>query len=380
MRVAHLIDTLHWGGAEKWIASFAEIAKLRGLDVAVISLQTFVANNPYRAQLESFGANVQALSITRLYDLSALPTLIRVFRTGHFDVVQTHLSHANILGALVGRWVGVPVVATIHSTHLDTRGHYRIRSMMEQFMLRYVSRRVMAVGNGVAEAHRTRLGSKVIDVVPNAVKLGLVLSDSERTSLRIELAGDPSRTIIIAVGRMVVLKGYAELLTAFAQVRKDFPKIFLLIVGDGSLRADLEALTSVLGIINDVRFLGLRTDVPRLLAASDIFVNNSHWEGLSMSMLEAMAAGLPILATNVGEAPFLLADGRGFLIPPRDVNALSAKLRKMLGESLTQMNAGKTARAFAESHYALEPWFDKVLDVYSKTQPTQSGLEGMGVV
>ncbi len=379
MRVAHLIDSLHWGGAEKWIASFTEVAGLRGLDVTVISLQAFIASSPYRTQLEAFGAKVEALSITRLYNPAAMPALTRVFRSGGFDVIQTHLSHANVLGTLAGRLVGVPVVATLHSTHLDTRGHYRMRSAIEQVALRYGAHQIIAVGNGVAEAHRARLGSKEINIVPNAVKPGSALSDSERRSLRAELAGTPNRTILIAVGRMVLLKGYAELLAAFAQARRDHPEVFLLIVGDGSLRGDLEAQASALGITNDMRFLGLRTDVPRLLAASDIFVNNSYWEGLSMSMLEAMAAGLPIIATNVGEAPFLLADGRGFLIPPRNVNALTTELRNALNESSIRKEAGNTARAFAESHYALEPWFDKVLDVYSKAQPAQSGLKRMGI-
>ncbi len=378
MRIAHLIDSLHWGGAEKWIASFAEVARLRGLDVTVISLQAFIANNPYRTQLESFGAKVEALSITRLYKPAAVPILTRVFRSGGFDVIQTHLSHANVLGTFAGRLAGIPVVATLHSTHLDTRGHYRMRSMAEQIALRYIACQIIAVGNGVAEAHRVRLGSKELNVVPNAVKSGLVLADSERRNLRADLAGDPNRTIIIAVGRMVLLKGYAELLTAFAEVRKDHSEAFLLIVGDGSLRGDLESQASALGIAGDMRFLGLRTDVPRLLAASDIFVNNSYWEGLSMSMLEAMAAGLPIIATNVGEAPFLLADGRGSLISPRDVSALITSLRNMLNDSSIRKGAGDAARSFAESHYALDPWFDKVLEVYSKAQLARPTLERVG--
>jgi glycosyltransferase involved in cell wall biosynthesis len=379
MRVLHLIDSLHWGGAEKWIASFTEMACHRGVEAAVVSLQPFIANNPYRAQIESFGATAMALSITRIYDPKAIPTLVRIFRKGGFDLIQTHLSHSNILGVLSARAAGVPVVATLHSTHLDTRGHYRSRSWVEQIVLRYAAQRVLAVGNGVAEAHRARLAGRDIDTVPNAVKPGVVLSASERNRLRVEMAGDPDRILIIAVGRLVLLKGYAELITAFSEVRKDYPNAFLVIVGDGRLRGELESLVSALEEADNVRFLGVRTDVPRLLAASDIFVNASHWEGLSMSMLEAMAAGLPILATSVGDAPVLLANGRGMLIAPRDVNALKAGLGAMLGNS-SRKSLGDAAKAFAESMYALDPWFDKILDIYSKARQGQSRQPQMGIV
>ena len=190
MHIAQVIDALQWGGAEKWIFSFSEVAKLRGLVVTVISLQPFIDDNPYRVQLESLGVKVFPLSISTLYDFAAMPPLLRIFQTERFDLVQTHLTHANILGTLVGRSVDIPTVATLHSTHLGTEGHYHTRSVFEQIVLRYSPCKIIAVGNGVAEAHRLRLGRKEIDVIPNAVKLGVVLSDSARETLRAELVGD----------------------------------------------------------------------------------------------------------------------------------------------------------------------------------------------
>jgi glycosyltransferase involved in cell wall biosynthesis len=373
MRVAHLIDSLHWGGAEKWIASFSEVTKKRDLNVSVMSLQPFFENNPYRGQLESFGASVKAFSITRLYKPTALPLLIRTLRAGQFDIIQTHLSHSNILGTIAGRWVGIPVVATLHSTHLDTRGHYHSRSMVEQLALRYGAHRVMAVGNSVAEAHRYRMGNKMIDIVPNGVKPGVELSTTERNQLRTELTGDPTKTLILAVGRFVPLKGYAELLSAFSQVKKNHPKAFLALVGDGRMRPELERQLRILELAADVCLTGLRVDIPRVLAAGDIFVNSSHWEGLSMAMLEAMAAGLPILATQVGEAPYLLAEGRGLLVQPHDADGLAAGLTSLLDSPTTRQKMGSAARGYCESNYSLGPWLDKVLEVYTLAQNVKFG-------
>ena len=373
MHVAHLVDSLHWGGAEKWIASFSEAAKSRDLNVTVMSLQPFVENNPYRTQMESLGVTVKAFSIKRLYDPAALPTLKRTLRTGKFDILQTHLSHSNILGTIAARRVGVPVVATLHSTHLSTRGHYFSRSLVEQLILRYGAHRVIAVGRSVAEAHRYRFGNKAIDIVPNGIKPGVELSTSERDKLRIELAGDPTRNLVIAVGRLVPLKGYAELLSAFAQVKTNHPKAFLVVVGDGRMRPELEVQVKALKLAEDVRLPGLRTDVPQILAAGDIFVNSSYWEGLSMAMLEAMAAGLPIMATSVGEAPYLLAEGRGLLVQPRNANSLAAGLATLLDSSTTREKMGTSARSFCESNYSLGPWLDKIMEVYTCAQNMQSG-------
>ena len=368
MHVAHLIDSLHWGGAEKWIVSFTEVARLRGLDVTVMSLQPFLDGNPYRDQLELLGANVKAFSISRLYDFVAMPTLMQTLRTGQFDIIQTHLTQANILGTLEGMRLGIPVVATLHSTNSGKLGHYRSRSWAEQIVLKYGASRIIAVGTGVAEAHRKRFGDKVIDIVHNGVKPGVVLSASERKALRIALVGDTNQTLIIAVGRLVPLKGYTDLLLAFSQARKKHPGLHLLIVGDGIMRRDLEEQTITLGVKENVHFLGARTDVPKLLAASDVFVNSSYWEGLSIAMLEAMAAGLPILATSVGEAPFLLAAGRGLLVQPHNTDALTQGLDKLLDPLMARQEMGVAARAFVESNYSLEPWLDKILEVYTKAQ------------
>lgn len=368
MHVAHLIDSLSWGGAEKIIASFTEVARPRGLDVTVMSLQPFVENNPYRVQMESLGANVKAFSITRLYDFASIPALVQAFRDGQFDIVQTHLSHANILGTLAARLAGVPVVATLHNTHLHTKGYYRARSWAEQNVLRYGAHRIMAVGNAVAEANRLRYEGRVIDIVPNCVKPGVALSVSERKALRIELAGDANRTVIIAVGRLVPQKGYGDMLLAFSRIRSRYPDAFLVIIGDGVLRSEVEEQALSLGITKDVRFLGLRDNVPQLLAAGDIFVNTSYWEGLSIAMLEAMAAGLPILATRVGEAPFMLANGRGLLVQPHDVDALVDGLVAFLSSSTTRQSMGASVRSFVELNYSLDPWLDKILKVYALAQ------------
>jgi glycosyltransferase involved in cell wall biosynthesis len=378
MHIAQVIDAMHWGGAEKWILSFSEAAKSRGLDITIISLEPFSENSPYHAQLESQGSKVFELSIPTLYNFTAMPGLLRIFKTEHFDLVQTHLAHANILGTLMGKLMSIPTVATLHSTHPGAAGHHRVRSVLERIMLRYISSEIVAVGKGVAEAHRFRLTGKSIKVIPNAVEPGMNLKAWEREAVRVELAGDPRRTILMAVGRLIPLKGYSALFTVFAQVKRVHTEAILVIAGDGRLRSDLESQASSLGIRQDVHFLGFRNDIRRLLAAADIFVNCSDWEGLSIAMLEAMAAGLPVLATRVGEAPFLLDDGRGILIPAQDPEALKKALMDLLDKPGTWHEMGKSARSFVDSNYAINPWMDRIMEVYAKAYRSVSRQKKWG--
>ena len=353
---------------------FAEASKSRNLQLMVISLRPNVTNSLFPAQLESLGVRVVTLSIHNLYNLSAIPTLVRIFRREKFDVVQTHLEHSNILGTLAGRLTGIPIVATLHTTQVRPVGRFHgLRRVAEKYALRYGARRVVAVGHRIADSYRQKIGRKEIDVIPSAVKSGALLSSEERLALRQKLTGDPNRPLILSVGRLMIDKGYADLLTGFAQARQRYPEAFLVVIGEGELRNDLESRVASLGLTDHVRFLGARDNVPNLLAAGDIYVNSSHREGLSMAILEAMAAGLPVLATKVGDAEYLLADGRGVMIEPHDPTALAAAMCALLDQPKTMLMLGKAAQAFTEKRYTLGQWLESFLRVYAWTQ---NGLQG----
>jgi glycosyltransferase involved in cell wall biosynthesis len=369
LHVAQMIDSLGFGGAESLIVTFAEVAKSKDLKVSVISLTDDAKYHPassYTAQLRALDVTVYSIDSRKIYDPRTIFRLFKIFRQERFDIVQTHLSHGDILGALVGRLTGTPVVSTLHTPAPRHIGHYKIREFVWYFALRHLSRRVIAVGRIVEDVYRDILGTLKIDLVFNAVKIEQPLLLLEREAVRREILGNVSRPFILCVGRLVDGKGLSELITAFSNVLKKHPRAVLVLAGAGQLQQSLEAEAEALGSANSVKFLGMRDDVPRLLGAADIYVSASFWEGMSIALLEAMAAGLPIVATAVGEAPYLLAENRGVLIPPKDISSIENGLCWMLDNPSDASAMGSAVRKYAQDHCSPDIWLENLIEIYSK--------------
>jgi glycosyltransferase involved in cell wall biosynthesis len=369
LHVAHIIDSLGTGGAERVVVTFAEAAKIKGLKVTVISLTDDAKYRPsssHTARLNSLGVTVYSLDTHKLYEPSPMFRLLKIFRKEKFDVVQTHLSHGDILGSLAGWFTGTPVVATLHNPAPRRIGHYLVREFAWNFVLKYMASRVIAVSKIVENAYQDMLGASKIDLVLNAVKIEQPLSFLEKITLRREVLGDPQSQFILCVGRLVDGKGLPELITAFSGVHKKYPHTILVLAGVGELQQSLKSKVEILGLVDSVRFLGMRDDIPRLLGAADMYVSASFSEGMSIALLEAMAAGLPIVATAVGEAPYLLADGRGVLIPPKDITAIENALCEMLDDPFSASAMGSAVRKYTELHCSPDIWLERLMEVYSK--------------
>ncbi len=364
MRIAQFIDSLHVGGAEKLLVTLAAAARARHLPLTVLSLREAPGIIP--DQLRAEGAQVLTLGGRGLLDGRRLARLTRFLRQGRFDILQTHLTFANILGVVAARLAGVPVVATIHSAALDTK-HPPFKHQLEAWAMRWGAQAVVAVGYAAAEAQQARVG-RAIEVVPNAVAAPATISPAERHALRAEVAGQPDRPLLISVGRLVDAKGYPDMLVAFDMVRQAQPAAQLLIVGEGPMRAQLAGQIEALGLGGAAHLLGSRDDVPRLLAASDLYLSASHWEGLPLSILEAMAAGLPVVATSVGEMPRLLGGGLGMLVPPHQPVALAEAVGALLGAPGQRAALGAAARTYVVETHSPQAWMEQLLQVYHKAR------------
>jgi glycosyltransferase involved in cell wall biosynthesis len=174
-------------------------------------------------------------------------------------------------------------------------------------------------------------------------------------------------------------KGYPDLLEAFAVIRRRFSSAVLLIAGDGPQGAELEARRASLGLEDSVHLLGARDDVPELLAAADVFVTASRWEGLPVAVLEAMAAGLPVVATAVGDVPNVLAEGAGVTVPPRDPAALAAAVCALLETPEERARVAAAAIARVRSRYSAARWAERLLELYAEVarpEPEPRAEEG----
>ncbi len=365
LRIVQMIDSIKIGGAEKLLVNFAAEARARDLPLTVIGLK-LIPDSPVEAELRSLQAQVVYFPAAGLLSPARILQIARFLRQGHFDILHTHLTYANIIGGLTGRLAGLPVIGTLHSVSQEARHYHAGRQRLEAWALRHGAKRVIAVGHSVAQAHQPRLAGKPITVIPNAVPASAALSAAERLALRQSLAGNAERPLLIAVGRLSIPKGYADLLQALAVVHSACPQAALVIAGDGPLHAALQAQAETLGLGSCVTLLGTRTDVPELLAASDLFVSASHWEGLPLALLEAMMAGLPSVVTNVGENSLVLAPSTGRLVAPQQPNQLAAAVIELLQQPDERARLGQAARQHAEAHYHTRPWFDRLLSLYQE--------------
>lgn len=375
MRIAQIIDTLGIGGAEKLQLTFAREARAHGLTPTVISLGVS-PGSPIPAQLQALGVNVVTYPARRLLNARRLWRITRFLRRERVSVLHTHLTHANIVGALTGRLAGVPVVATLHSIGTDPRHYHPAKDRLETWALRFNDKRVIAVGRAAAEAYRPRLGGKPIHLIPNAVAPVPPLPPAERAALRAEIAGDPARPLLISVGRLTPPKAFDVLLSAFALVRSQKPEARLIIVGGGSLYGDLASQIRTLGLEGSATLLGERDDIPRLLAASDMFVSSSVREGLPLAILEAMTAGLPVVATRVGDVPEAVVAGMGALAPPGQPAALADAIVSLLDHPKQMRAAGEAAQAHACRNYSTSQWFEQQLAVYQEICATPERAVG----
>ena len=367
--IVHVIDDLAVGGAQQVLVAFAVEAQRRGLGMLVVVVEDRI-DPVVRARLVERGARVELLPqrpggpLRRARQLAAL---VKLLRREHPVVAHLHLTYANVLGTFAARAAGVPAVAMLHSAHAGDDGNTGRMLAVETAVLRLCSRRVLAVGPRAARAGVERLHRKVPGV-SNAVPSPAPVSERRREQVRAALGYGPDDVVVLAAGRLTEAKAHDVLLAAAGLL--DGSPVRIAVAGAGPLEADMKARVRRTPP-GRVQLLGQRDDVAELVAACDVFVQPSRFEALPMAVLEAMAAGRPVVATTVGDMPTALRDV-GLLIPPEDPAALAEAIRTLAGDRELRERLGAAARERAEQEYGAGPWLDQLLTHY-----VQAGADGL---
>ena len=371
LRVVQIIDNLTIGGAQKLLITLAGQAQAYSLDVTIVSLSS---NNDRMIldELSRLGTKVIIFPAKHLLDLRRIFRLARFLSGPEFDLVQCHLTYANIIGTLCGRLAGLQVITTLHSTGGVLPVFHPLIEAMECWVARFLAKRVIAVGYTVADKYQARL-RRSIDVIPNAVSMAEKITKEERLAIRREIEGEIPGPIIISVGRFAPPKGFEDLILAVSILSSSYPNLKLILVGDGPLFEKIRNLIAELNLKDRVILLGARGDVPRLLAASDLYVCSSHWEGSPLAILEAMMAGLPIVATGVGDIPRMVMPDIGLVVPPRQPHLLAEAVGKLLNEPAKLEQMGAAAQTIAIRNYSPRVWMEGVLNLYTQALPLKSG-------
>lgn len=360
--IAHVIPTLRIAGLETTVARLTDRL---GRDLTHVVI-TPGADGPLRGRVPD-GVPVIAMAERHRPDRWNALRMAHLFGSLRPDIV--HSRNWSCIDAIIGaRLAGVPVV--IHSEHgresNDPEGRNAIRRIGRRVLAPMVTQFV-TVSRDLARWLVEDIGlprRKVLSI-RNGVDLHR-FSPRGRQAARAALGIEADRVVIGTVGRLDPVKDQLGLVEAFSGLATD-PRAVLVIVGDGPCRGALETKVADLGLGGRVRLLGEREDVPVILAALDVFVLSSVGEGMSNAILEAMATGLPVVATGVGGNPELVVDGTtGFLVEPRLPAALVAPLRRYLADPALLARHGGAARGRAEAEFSLERMVGEYEQMYRR--------------
>ncbi len=283
-----------------------------------------------------------------------------LFRLAHllgatrYEAIETFTLHANLIGLPLAWLLGVPNRIGSHRGKIES-----ISPVLERINAIVANSRLVRCL--VAVADRVREEAIAEGVHPDRiVKIanGVALADvqpQDVLQLRAELGLDPNAPVLLNVGRLRHQKGHSVLLKALPSVLECFADAQLLIAGDGVLRGELEDEAASLHVSQNVRFLGMRHDVPVLMSLANLFIFPSRFEGMPNAVLEAMSHGLPVIATAVQGVDEIVRDGQnGLLVPLEDPAALSQAILRLLQDPAERQRLGSAARETIESHYTVE--------------------------
>ncbi|HEX2251050.1 MAG TPA: glycosyltransferase [Gemmatimonadales bacterium] len=373
MRILLLSTSMGMGGADKLILTAARTMQAHGHEVQIVSLTEL---GPMGLEAQALGIPTESLEMRRgVPDPRGMLRLVSLVRSWRPDVVHSHMVHANLMARVLRLFVRVPaLVSTIHNIYEGGRllmaGYQFSNGLVDHMTI---------VSEAAAERFvRERIVPReLLTVIPNGVDTDLFrnVPTEARHSLR-HSWGLEQEFIWLAVGRFEIAKDYPTMLRAFAAVHEQEPRSGLLLVGRGSLQKEAEALAAELGLASAVRFLGVRQDVPEVMSAADGYVMSSAWEGMPMVLLEAAAAALPIVATDVGgNREVVRGNESGYLVPPRDPDALADAMRRLMHLGDAERRAmGHRGRDHVRLHYGLErvaeDWERLYLDVLARKKLT----------
>jgi glycosyltransferase involved in cell wall biosynthesis len=350
------------GGADQQLLSSAEALRSRGWDVRIVSLTRL---GLLGMQARQHGIPTQSLDMPRgIPDPRGLIRLLLLLRRWKPDILHSHMVHANLMARLLRPFTGVPVlISTIHS--IQDGGRFRLLGYR---LTNRLADCTTIVSEAAAQRYLTKgaVSRERLRVVPNAVDTERFRPlPGSRDQLRRDLELGDSFTWL-AVGRFAPAKDHPNMFAAFLKVCARRPDSLLLLVGIGPLQSQAEDLVRSLGLSGRVRFLGVRRDVPELMSAADGYVLSSAWEGMPVVLLEAAAAGMPVVATAVGGNQEVVLNGEtGFVVSPGDPDALAEAMMKLAALSPpARRDLGQRAREHIESNFALPHIVDRWEELY----------------
>lgn len=358
VKIVQIVPALEIGGLERVVINLAEKINSKNYNVVICCLE---GKGDLRAEAERKGIRVISADKRPGKDFLLPLRLASILKNENARIVHTHNSGPLLYGTLAAKIAQIPVVInTKHGrerrvkNNLICRLNDRIVTISEDAkkeLLKVVKLRidkVEVIYNGIDERSYSK-GKNTI----SEIKKGLKIAHSD--------------LVVGTIGRLSPEKDHFTLLLAFSELSRASDNVKLIVVGDGLLRRDLEAKCSELGIKDKVKFLGFRDDIAEMLSIFDVFVLSSVTEGISLTLLEAMAAGKTVVATNVGGNPEVVEDGvTGFLVPPQNPEKLAETINNLLKNRGLSQKMGEAGRNHIKENFTLERMVKEYETLYER--------------
>jgi glycosyltransferase involved in cell wall biosynthesis len=364
-RVVRLFSRLNIGGPSVHVILLTAGLREKGYDTRLIIGREAPSEGNLLDMARRMEIEVEQLGglgreIRPLADLVTVWQLYRAIRRWRPAIVHTHTAKAGVVGRLAARLAGVPIVVHTYHGHV-LRGYFGPVKTALFRRLETALGRMTDVAITVSTALRDDLAEmgvaprEKIRVVPLGLDLARFARPHPKGALREACHAQPGERLVGVVGRLVPIKDVSCFLQAAAEVVRAGRAARFAVVGDGELRAELEAEAARLGLGPHVTFLGWRKDLEAVYADLDLVVNSSRNEGTPVALIEAMAAGCPVVATDVGGTPDLFGEGaRGLLVPAADPHALATAMLRALDEPEEAARRAAEARAYVMDHHSVD--------------------------
>jgi len=365
--ILQYIETCGPGGAETVLLNIA-----KNVDKNKFNLKVVLPKSDWLAeQLLKNNIDTEIIPSKRSWDMSFRISLIRYCRRNKTDLIHSHLFGSNLYSCLAGMILRLPVIATFHN-ELYFLGRKEKFMPVKSAILRNFATRMVFVAEYMKKDYveHLKFPENKLATIYNGIELDYKIDDFDTSSFKKEINIRDDDLVVGHIANLREPKGHRYLVKAASIVSGRFPNVKFLLIGDegdGSIKKEIEILIAEAGLEKNVKLLGFRSDVNKLLKILDIFVLPSTTEGMPLSVIEAIAASKPIVATNVGGLPEIIEPGHtGFLVEPKNVEQLADKIILLLGDEALRNRISKTGRKIVEKKYALKPMIDSYQDLYNR--------------
>ena len=330
------------GGMERWVERLVEWLPAGRFRVTAVC----PFESPFTDRLRALGSEVLVVPMPDDMPWSSVQSVLSVVRARGVDLLHAHLSNAHVLAGLAGRLAGLPVLSTIHGRQLTLADLEMHRAVGSHISVVCRQSYFHALGLGVDPA--------LLSCDPNGVDTTL-FRPGPRGGLRAALGLAEDAPLVGLVGRISPEKGPEVFVRAALLLASLRPQAHMVVVGDGPMEDQVRRMVADYGLQQHMHLLGLVDDMPALYRELDLLVSSSHSEAMPLALMEAMASGLPVVATRVGGVPDMVAHGQtGWLVAPGDFQDIASRCNGLLGDDGLRRAMGARARARVVQHMGLD--------------------------